>query len=447
MCYALGSIEQATGVCPMCKVFKPVGGARCPHVREVCRNRAAHPRCDVVYLKNAEVQTFSGCGYCKWAATSPPQAYSGYQNPGWPGCCRPPKSDEQRLIGAADWPAVCLIHHLPIPSDIKAILDSLTTRSGVASPGGGSRATNISATAPSMSRRPSYQVSSPTRAENTATRSAAMPISPRGRSGGSPQQATMALANSASRHATGSGDGSASSLPNRSAMDQCQGSRRPNTEHSERRSESTNSSQHSPGHRNIDLGGSVSRRSTERRSSVSNVAAVSVNKAAMEAQPARRRTQTTKSDSPPPAASPAKSERPSAAPPPLKRATSTLEKSLKEMSISGASSNSSGSTSSETTIISDGGFTDYLSDESEAELQRQAEVRAAKFAQNQAEELEFRVARQQLATVDLRPPKSWNGNNNATPRSQTSSARPPTYRQTSDYNMSSGKASVAQGRS
>ncbi|TFY59792.1 hypothetical protein EVJ58_g5559 [Rhodofomes roseus] len=167
----------------------------------------------------------------------------------------------------------------------------------------------------------------------------------------------------------------------------------------------------------------------------------------MEAQPARRRTQTTKSDSPPPAASPAKSERSSAAPPPLKRATSTLEKSLKEMSISGASSNSSGSTSSETTIISDGGFTDYLSDESEAELQRQAEVRAALFAQNQAEELEFRVARQQLATVDLRPPKSWNGTNNATPRSQTSSARPPTYRQTSDYNMSSGKASVAQGRS
>lgn len=54
-------------------------------MREVCHNRAAHPRCDIVYLKNAEgmflalsrtatadlkrmwriVQTFSGCGYCK----------------------------------------------------------------------------------------------------------------------------------------------------------------------------------------------------------------------------------------------------------------------------------------------------------------------------------------------------------------------------------------------
>lgn len=56
----------------MCKVFKPMSGTRCvdlyvsssqsahllhcrcPHVKDVCRNRAAHPRCDVVYLKNAE---------------------------------------------------------------------------------------------------------------------------------------------------------------------------------------------------------------------------------------------------------------------------------------------------------------------------------------------------------------------------------------------------------
>ena len=381
----------------------------------------------------------------QWANTNPPQAYSGYQNPGWPGCCRPPKPDEYKLIGAADWPAVSLIHHIPIPPDVKALLDSLTTRSNMTSPGGGSRATNVSATAPSMSRRTSYQVSSPTRADTAVARSAAMPISPRGRSSGSPQQAALALANGASRHATGNGD--ASSLPNRSTIDQYQGSRRSNAEHGERRSESTNSSQHSPGHRNVDLGGSMSRRNTERRASVSNVAAVSASKAAAETQPLRRRTQTqtTKSDSPPPVTSPAKNERERSTAA-LKRSTSTLEKSLKEMSISSASSTSSGSTSSETTIISEGGFTDYLSDESEAELQRQAEVKAALLAQSQVEELEFRVARQQLATVGLRPPKSWNGTNTATPRSQTSAARPPTYRQASDYNMSSGKTGVAQGR-
>ena len=62
----------------------------------------------------------------------------------------------------------------------------------------------------------------------------------------------------------------------------------------------------------------------------------------------------------------------------------------------------------DSTVTSDGGFTDYLSDESEAELQRQAEVKAAIVAQNQAEEQEFKAARQQLADVDLRPPKSWN---------------------------------------
>lgn len=77
--------------------------------------------------------------------------------------------------------------------------------------------------------------------------------------------------------------------------------------------------------------------------------------------------------------------------------------------ISSASSDSSGGSNSETTVISDGGFTDYLSDESEQELQRQAEVRAELLTQNHFEELEFKKARQQLVQVDLRPPKSWTG--------------------------------------
>lgn len=66
---------------------------------------------------------------------------------------------------------------------------------------------------------------------------------------------------------------------------------------------------------------------------------------------------------------------------------------------------------SDSTVTSDGGFTDYLSDESEAELQRQAEARAALVAQNQAEELEFKAARLQLTHVDLRPPRSWDATN------------------------------------
>ncbi|KAJ7471388.1 hypothetical protein B0H11DRAFT_1367727 [Mycena galericulata] len=77
---------------------------------------------------------------------------------------------------------------------------------------------------------------------------------------------------------------------------------------------------------------------------------------------------------------------PNEPPNPLKKA---------EVETSSASSTSdSGSDSlgsiTESTVTSDEGFTDYLSDESEAELQRQAEAKAAQFAQNEAEELEFR---------------------------------------------------------
>ncbi|KAJ7699961.1 hypothetical protein B0H17DRAFT_902870, partial [Mycena rosella] len=120
MCYASGSLNQAVNVCPMCKVFPH---ARCPHTREVCRNRIAHPRFDVLYLKNAEVDSFNGCGYCKWARTNPPSKAAGYYNTGWPGCCRAPTASEHRLIQAADWRSVSQVHHVPIPPDVKAALD------------------------------------------------------------------------------------------------------------------------------------------------------------------------------------------------------------------------------------------------------------------------------------------------------------------------------------
>lgn len=94
-----------------------------------------------------------------------------------------------------------------------------------------------------------------------------------------------------------------------------------------------------------------------------------------------------------------------------KRATLLSAMAALEVASSSGSSSDSGSSrgsESDVTVISDGAFTDYLSDESEAELQRQAEAKAALFAQNQAEEQEFKAARQQLVGVGLRPPKSWN---------------------------------------
>jgi len=109
---------------------------------------------------------------------------------------------------------------------------------------------------------------------------------------------------------------------------------------------------------------------------------------------------------------------------PLSSRKYTLEgamAALKVGSTAESSSDSGGSQGSlsDATVISDGGFTDYLSDESEAELQRQAEAKAALVAQNQAEEQEFKAARQQLAGVGLRPPKSWDDTNETIPRMQS----------------------------
>ncbi|KAJ7904939.1 hypothetical protein B0H13DRAFT_1518217, partial [Mycena leptocephala] len=55
-------------------------------------------------------------------------------------------------------------------------------------------------------------------------------------------------------------------------------------------------------------------------------------------------------------------------------------------------------------------FTDYLSDQSEVELLRQAEAKAALLMLYQAGELEFRAERQALASQVAHfcpPPKSW----------------------------------------
>ena len=88
MCYADRSLEQATSTCAMCKVFPPRNNypcvyiakpppspamsstpraRRCPHKGSmgVCKNRANHPRHDVVHFRNAELSSFNGCGFCK----------------------------------------------------------------------------------------------------------------------------------------------------------------------------------------------------------------------------------------------------------------------------------------------------------------------------------------------------------------------------------------------
>ncbi|OCH90705.1 hypothetical protein OBBRIDRAFT_793023 [Obba rivulosa] len=437
MCVIYGSLDQATGVCPMCKVFKP-SVSRCPHVREVCRNRGAHPRHDVVFMKNAEVQTFSGCGFCKWAATNPPPRSAGYQNPGWPGCCRAPAPHEYKLIGAADWPAVSVVHRIPIPGDVKALLETITAAvSAQSSPTGTVRGSSSLPSGPVMSRRSSSNVvASPTKTESVSPRSAPVAIPSKSRSRGSPKQGASLLIGSAARNPEG--ESAAASVPTKSAVEPEQPQRRSAADPlppGESRPDPSTTSQELPGRKSADWGGTLPRHSSERRPSISAaIPSMSLSKVTVDAQLQRRRASTANNGLAPLAPPAVRlAERHNSAPTTASRRGSPLEEvvnTVEKMSLSSASSSSSGS-NSESTVISDGGFTDYLSDESEAELQRQAEAKAALLAQNQVEELEFKAARQQLANVDLRPPKSWSSVDASTSRSEVSTGKPSSYLRTS----------------
>ena len=252
---------------------------------------------------------------------------------------------------------------------------------------------------PAMVRRGSYHLPSAPKPDTPPSRTPPLAIPAKGRSGGSPQQLATSLANACKDP---SGDTSSSSLPNASAMDQYVLQRRPVESRVEK---AAGDMKYSPGRKHAELSGSISRKgngtiAANRPSILAADSSISLPKVAVDAQPQKRRvgavpTTTTLSRA---------SERQSTTP-----SRKSLDGAMASMNISSASSDSSGS-ASETTVISDGGFTDYLSDESEAELQRQAEVKAALIAQNHMEEQEFKAARQQLAHVDLRPPKSWTGN-------------------------------------
>ncbi|KAJ6599180.1 hypothetical protein DFH09DRAFT_1130358 [Mycena vulgaris] len=404
MCYASGSLDQAVNVCPMCKVFSH---PRCPHTRDVCRNRTAHPRFDVLYLKNAEVDSFNGCGYCKWARTSPPPKAAGYYNTGWPGCCRAPTASEHRLIQAADWRSVSLVHHVPIPPDAKAALDNASSRgSPVPST---SPVRSIPSARPAVDRRNS--------SAGVTAKSAAVPIPTKSRSGGSPQMIASSITSTGSRGSGGSGGGTSTSVPTTSTIEQVQ-KRRENLAESEKIAGSSNSS---PSRKHLDLDSPIApRRNSGARPpaspSVSKVIADALSSGTHQRRRSLSSTQSstsTKVVPPPPASAKASPPaRPVDPPRPPKKADA------KTSSASSSSGSDSLGSQTESTITSDGGFTDYLSDESEAELQRQAEAKAALVAQNEAEELEFRAARQALANIGLRPPRSW-----AATESERSTAR------------------------
>ncbi|KAJ7283767.1 hypothetical protein C8J57DRAFT_744625 [Mycena rebaudengoi] len=390
MCYIALSVDQAVNACPMCKVFPH---PRCPHTRDVCRNRASHPRFDVLYLKNAEVDSFNGCGYCKWARTNPPAKAAGYNNTGWPGCCRAPTAGEHRLIQPADWRSVSIVHHVPIPPEVKSTLESL----------GSPVPPSASPVRAGLTSKPSIPPSDRRNSSSSVSKTAAMAIPGKSRAGSSPPTVASSITSTSSRGSGGSGGGASTSVPSTSSMDQAKPGQ--------------GSSNSSPSRKHIDLDVLTPRRNSSARPPVSSTSP-SVSKtvadlSAMSLQPERRRSlssaQASSSAKTSPSA-PTSSLAPAKATPPARPVEVPRPPKKVEAEMSSASS-SSGSDSlgslTESTITSDGGFTDYLSDESEAELQRQAEAKAALVAQNEAEEQEFRAARQALAHIGLRPPKSW----------------------------------------
>jgi hypothetical protein len=320
-----------------------------------------------------------------------------------------------------------------VPPEVKALLESI---SAVVSKNGSNpvlpgKTSSAPTSPPPLDRRSS--ASSVLSRPSTAARTQPLPIPQKSRSSGSPKESVASLACGTTRNTLRD-----SPPTSNSTLLDCGPThhRKTSVDIPEKRGDSPNTP--SPLRRSIELEKVESSRSATRRSSVTRATTASVKLSADTSPVLRRRASITES-TPPSGVTPAPISRTlerrgtiSASRPDIKKSSLEIDFSVLSVSSGGASKSpvsahsdssdsSSQSGSSDGTITSDGAFTDYLSDESEAELQKQAEAKAALLAQNHAEEREFKAARQQLANVDLRPPRSWgagNGTGQMTPRSQ-----------------------------
>ena len=303
------------------------------------------------------------------------------------------------MIQAADWRAVSIVHRISIPSEIKLALESFSHKGLLVQPTTIASRSSPGKSISSAARRNSG-ATTPSKSNILSAKAMNTPIQGRGRS----LQATDGGANLSRSSSTSM---ISSSVP--SSMDRSPTTRKKASMASERRIDGTQSAQSSPIRKPTDIENPVPPRrmpSTRRPAVTPATTSVSVSKIVADSRsqsnhdtPLKFRALAGPVDS-------STTRNADHAP------SFIIPRSSKNEDDCGASSSSgsSGGRSSLTdnTVTSDGGFTDYLSDESEAELQRQAEEKAAVFAQMQAEELEFKMARQQLAQIGLRPPKSWN---------------------------------------
>lgn len=365
--------------------------------------------------------------HLKWAAfVQQKDSKPNNNNNGWPGCCRPPQQCEFKMISAVDWKAVNIVFNVPIPLDVRHVLDAIAA----ASPASRRATPPLAKSMPSPTNG-TVMPPFPTTRTNSSSRekTPAIAITSKGIKE-SPKQNVAALGSVKSAV----GSVSSSSAKSSPIFESQHGHRQRQPEPGasavkDKRSESTKSSHSSPSNTSRSLEGEIlapsSRKvATIRRNSATSSSADVASRTGGNAQDASGRHRLPMTSSPMARSAAlaitacASGQQTQSSP---KQSSSVIaaltrnshpEEDDRESNSGSSDGRSIGSGSlSDGTVTSDGGFTDYLSDESEAELQRQAEARAALLAQNQMEEMEFRAVRQRLAHVDLRPPKSWNPTN------------------------------------
>ena len=123
----------------------------------------------------------------QWARTNPGKPRT--NNPGWQGCCRAPQVQEYVTIPPADWLAVSTTHKVPIPKDIKQLLDLALSKPNPY--------LRHSTPERKILNRANSSPSSTLSRSSGAAHAAAMAIPGRNRGGSSPQSKPSSLGGSA----------------------------------------------------------------------------------------------------------------------------------------------------------------------------------------------------------------------------------------------------------
>ncbi|KAF8709066.1 hypothetical protein RHS03_02735, partial [Rhizoctonia solani] len=297
-------------------------------------------RSDVVYFRNTGVPTINGCGYCKvrvwWAKEYPPPPGTTLpNNPGWPGCCRPPRPEDAPLIDKDHYGAIVAAWDQRALAASTIRTQSAPKRAPI--PQFSEKSDPAAVTDPS--RTPPLSAASPRRQDSASA---------------SPRYSSRRQA---------SYDAQTPSAPARQS---------------------------------------------------------SYDAHAQSLQQQQQRHGTIRA--------PARGAQPPPPPAPVDQLSlSSLSSSLSTLRVSSSAMSDSGSESSNTTVGTDS--TDYLSDESEEELNRLAVARAMAIERQRVEEAEYESARRGLRDIDLTTPIQWgmNGSGGAGGTTGTSSVRSMQY--------------------